>query len=219
MRGDSVMDMIDWPEFEGLAEFGKIALGGHWESAVTFRGGEFVTQTDALAYLADSREVACEAFFGLSFFGIRLHGDPTQLARDVAHFAQALQAADSGRQLLAAVADNLQVPLGRDFRYAEIGAEGAWNSVGAFRIDDPGNALEELDDLWSKVSASSVGRDTTHQKALEFSYDNARGDRTSHWFAIPVSTGEALDRSMVESALQRFSAKPQWHMPQDRATL
>ena len=200
--------MIDWPEFEGPAEFGKIALGGHWESAVTFRRGEFVTQTEALAYLGDSREVACEAFFGLPFFGIRLHGDPTELARDIAHFATALQAADSGSQLISTVADNLQVPLGRDFHYAEIGAEGAWNSLGALRIDDPGNALEELDDLWREVSASSVGRDTTHQKVLEFSYDNGRGDETSHWFALPVSTEEALDRSMVEAALQRFSARP-----------
>jgi hypothetical protein len=199
--------MIDWPEFEGPAAFGKIALGGHWESAVTFRGGEFATQAEALAYLGDSQEVACEAFFGLPFFGIRLHGDPTELARDIAHFATAVQTADSGRQLLSAVANSLRVPLGRAFRYAEIGAEGAWNSVGAFRIDDPGNALERFDELWRDVSKSTVGRDTTHQKALEFSYDNGRDDGTSHWFALPVSFGQALDRSMVESTLQRFVAR------------
>lgn len=202
VRADKVTHMIDWPEFEDAPEFGKIALSGHWESAVTFRGGEFVTQAEALSYLGDSREVACEAFFGLPFFGIRLHGAPTELAKDVAHFAQALQTADSGRQLLATVADTLRVSLGRDFRYAEIGAEGAWNSVGAFRID----VLKEFDQLWREVSESSVGCDTTRQKALEFSYDNGRGDGTSHWFALPVSIGETLDRSMVESALRRFSA-------------
>jgi hypothetical protein len=110
-------------------------------------------------------------------------------------------------QLVTTVADTLHVPLGRAFRYAEIGAEGAWNSVGAFRIDDPGNAFEGFDELWRDVSQSAVGRDTTHQKALEFSYDNGRGDGTSHWFALPVSSGQALDRSMVKSALQRFVAK------------
>ena len=200
--------MIDWPEFEGPAEFGKIALGGHWESSVTFRGGEFVTQTEALAYLGDSHDVACEAFFGLPFFGIRLHGDPTELARDIARFATSVQTADSGSQLISTVANSLRVPVGRAFRYVEIGAEGAWNSVGAFRIDDPGNALEGFDDLWRDVSESAVGRNTTRHKALEFSYDNGRGDGTSHWFALPVSTGEALDRSMVKSALQRFVAGP-----------
>jgi hypothetical protein len=199
--------VIDWPQFQGRPEFGKIALGGHWESAVTFHGGEFVSQNEALDYLGDSREVACEAFFGASFFGIRLHGNPTDLARDVVHFAHSLQSAESGRQLLATVAEVLQVPLGRHFRYAEIGAEGAWNSVGAFRIDDPTNGLEAFDDLWREISVSPVGRDTAHPKALEFSYDNGRGDGTSHWFALPVSTGNHLDRSLVTSALQRFAAR------------
>lgn len=206
--GDKVPNVIDWPEFQHRAELGKLALGGHWESAVTFRRGDFMTQTEAMAYLGESREVTCEAFFGASFFGIRLHGDPRELARDVVHFAQSMEAADSGRQLLTAVADALQVPLGRDFRYAEIGAEGAWNSVGAFRIDDP-YALKEFDDLWREVSASAVGRDTTHQEALEFTYDNDRGDGTNHWFALPVSTRDMLDRSKVTSALQRFARRLQ----------
>jgi len=36
VRADKVTHMIDWPEFEDAPEFGKIALSGHWESAVTF---------------------------------------------------------------------------------------------------------------------------------------------------------------------------------------
>ena len=148
---------------------------------MTFRGGEFVTLAEALSYLGDSREVACEAFFGLPFFGIRLHGALTELAKDVAHFAQALQTADSGRQLPGDRRRHFARVIGRDFRYAEIGAEGAWNSVGAFRID----VLKEFDQLWREVSESSVGCDTTRQKALEFSYDNGRGDGTSHWLRCP----------------------------------
>ncbi|MEZ5118323.1 MAG: hypothetical protein R2686_00280 [Candidatus Nanopelagicales bacterium] len=74
--------MSGWPEFKGSAEFGKIALSGHWESAVTSRGREFD--------LGDSPEVTCGAFFGLPLLGIRLHGDPTELTRDVTHFATAL---------------------------------------------------------------------------------------------------------------------------------
>lgn len=45
--------MNAWPEFKGSAEFGNIALSGHWESAVTSRGREFD--------LGDSPEVTCEA--------------------------------------------------------------------------------------------------------------------------------------------------------------
>ena len=74
--------MNAWPEFKGSAELGNIALSGHWESAVTSRGREFD--------LGDSPEVTCGAFFGLPLLGIRLHGDPTELTRDVTHFATAL---------------------------------------------------------------------------------------------------------------------------------
>jgi hypothetical protein len=50
-----------------------------------------------------------------------------------------------------------------------------------------------------------VGQDRDHHKALEFSFDN--GDSTTHWFALPVSRGELLDRTLTLQALK--AALPQ----------
>ena len=74
--------MSGWPGFKGSAEFGKIRARRRFGSAVTLRSREFD--------LGDSPEVTCGAFFGLPLLGIRLHGDPTELTRDVTHFATAL---------------------------------------------------------------------------------------------------------------------------------
>jgi hypothetical protein len=52
--------MSGWPEVKGSAEFGKTALDGDWEFAVTFRSREFD--------LGDSPEVTCDASFGLPIF-------------------------------------------------------------------------------------------------------------------------------------------------------
>lgn len=198
--------MMQWPEFAGPVQFGKVAAAGKWEAAVTFRPGEFVTEADALDYLGDGCEVACEAFFGEAFFGIRLQGESVEVARDLATFAQAMSMAPAGADLFAVVGQGLNVALGRDFRYAELGAEGAWNSVGAFRILDPAAAVAGFDEVWDAVLATEVGREASHAKALEFTFDNGRGDGTTHWFAVPVSRGTALERAAVHAALRRAGA-------------
>lgn len=137
-----------------------------------------------------ARDVACEAFFGEAFFGVRFVGpDP---ATSVTSFAHAL----AGPDFFPAVVRDLGLPLAQRFTYAEVGAEGAWRSVGAFRIADPAHPD------WAVLMGSPVWHDTRHNKALEFSFDN--GDGTTHWFALPL--GRELTRTRVAEVLRQAHA-------------
>ena len=152
------------PAFAGRPDFGKVAVDGLWEEAITFLPGG----------VPDVRggNVACEAFWGKAFFGLR--------TPEVARFSAAMTQPD----FFAAI--EREFGLGGEFAFAEIGAEGAWLSVGAFRVE---RALD-----WAALEASPVWLDTTHDKALEFSFDGGR-----YWFALPL--GRVLDRDRVEEAL------------------
>jgi hypothetical protein len=89
-----------------------------------------------------------------------------------------------------------------EFVFAEIGAVEAWKSVGAFHIDDPKMALQDIDQLLLQVSESSVGKDTVHLKAIEFVFSN--GDGTNHWIALPISEGPRIVAAMLHTALESF---------------
>lgn len=184
--------------FRAAPQFGKLAVDGAWERAVTFQPGQYTDEAQAAAYLAGGHEVACEAFFGAAFFGIRRRGAPEHLSRFVACFGRAVAASGDGAELLRAMAA-AGVPVARDFGYAEIGAEGAWSSVGPFRVADPTSALADFGATWLAVARSNVGLDVAYDKAVEFSFDN--GDGTTHWFALPVSRAQRLDRAMLADAL------------------
>lgn len=153
------------PAFAGRPDFGKVAVDGVWEEAITFLPGEVPG--------IRGENVACEAFFGKAFFGLR--------TPDVARFSAAMTQPD----FFAAI--EREFGLGGEFAFAEIGAEGAWRSVGAFRIQ---GAID-----WPALQAAPVWSDTTHDKALEFSFDGGR-----FWFALPL--GRVLDRDRVEEALR-----------------
>lgn len=189
--------------FRAPPQFGKLAVDGEWERAVTFQPGEYTEEAQAAEFLAGGSEVACEAFFGAAFFGVRRRGATGELSRFVALFARAVASSGDGAELLRAMA-TARVPLGRDFRFAEIGAEGAWNSVGPFRLDDPAAALADFDATWLALEHSNVGREAAHHKAVEFSFDN--GDGTTHWFALPVSHARRLDRTRLAEALAAGTA-------------
>jgi hypothetical protein len=189
-------------QFRDAPGFGKVAVNGAWEQAVSFRPGEFLGSEEILAFLSGGEEVACEAFFGAAFVGVRRTGPPEELARFVADFARLVAWASTGADFFRALEVDLEVPLARDFQYSEVGAEGAWNSVGPFRIDDPVAALADFEAMWQKLADSAVGQDHEHDKALEFSYAN--GDGSTHWIALPVSHhSKQLDRGMVAAALAR----------------
>lgn len=181
--------------FRSAPEFGKLAVGGVWEQAVVFRPG----QVPAFGGLAG--EVACEAFFGDAFFGVRRRGRVAELEDFVAAFAAAMTAAD-GAAFFAAMRD-LGVPLRQRFLHAEVGAEGAWRSLGAVRLDGPA--------AWQRLMASPLWRDTSHAKAIEFVYDN--GDDTTHWFALPVSRGGRIVPEMLRRSEQALGEAAQIGVP------
>lgn len=194
--------MIDLPQFRAAPDAGKVAGAGRWETAVAFQPGELTDVAAAADVVAGASDVACEAFFSASFIGLRRTGPPADLARFIVTFAECLRDAVDGDHFVSVLAGATGVPFLRDFRYAEVGAEGAWRSVGAFRIRDPGGFLADLDTQWPHLAATSLGRDTAHDKALEFSYDNGWSDGTTHWVALPVSDDRRLSRSMLTDALR-----------------
>lgn len=199
--------MIGHPCFLGAPQLGKLAFDGVWEQAVVFRPGELLDEQEAVGVVGQSGDIACEAFFGAAFFGVRRTGPSEELARFVVSFTRVLTATSGGAEFFAGVTEVLGIPLAQRFSHAELGAEGAWRSVGPFRIEDPAAALANLDEVWRKLQAAPVGREAVRDKALEFSYDN--GDGTTHWFGFPVSDDGLIVRSLVAEALQDFADSPQ----------
>lgn len=190
------LTIIDHPRFTAAPTVGKLAIGGRWEQAVTFRPSD-LRRRDVEEFLGEHEEIACEAFFGSAFFGVRTHRPDA--AEFVIAFARAMRSAASGSAFFEAVRD-LGVDLEATFQFAELGAEGAWSSVGPLRIQDPCQALCDTDALWDEVRSSPVGRDLLHDKALEFTFSGGR----FHWFALPVSDQHVMSRARLEDALQAF---------------
>jgi hypothetical protein len=188
--------MVDHPRFAAAPTVGKLAIAGRWEQALVFEPSDLTAQ-DVEELLGEHEEISCEAFFGSAFFGVRTH--QPDAVESVLAFASAMRSAASGSAFFAAVRD-LGVGLEADFQFAELGAEGAWNSVGPLRIEDPCAALSDANSLWNEVRSSPVGRDLLHDKALEFTFSGGK----AHWFALPVSEQNVISRSRLEEALRAF---------------
>lgn len=193
--------MIALPSFTPAPELGKLACAGSWETSVSFQRGELISVDGAASLVAGSADVACEAFFGSAFFGMRRTGSSSDLARDVSLFARCLAVAHTGHEFFDLLQAAFDLPLLQVFAHAEIGAEGAWLSVGAYRIDDPSIVSGAFDTHWPRIAASPVGQDISHDKALEFSYHNGGDDGSTHWVALPVSRQHHLDPALLQSAL------------------
>ena len=185
-----------------VPKFGKPAFAGEWERALLIQPGRFVARTEAARYLWNRTEVACEVFFGAASYGLRRCGEPSDLIDFVTFMAAALAESANGVEFFAAVSDGLELPLGQHFSVAQVGAEGAWNSVGPFDIHDPVAGLADFESLWGDLCRSKVGLEEIHDKALEFAFDD--GDGTTHWLALPVSTSGTLSRDLLRSALTAF---------------
>src|SRR5690606_18938348 len=65
--------VMDDPCFASAPTMGKVAVGGRWEEALVFQPSP-VGPAGLVEHLGTSEEVACEAFFGAAFFGMRVHG-------------------------------------------------------------------------------------------------------------------------------------------------
>jgi len=174
--------LADQPQFTSAPTTCQFAKGGAWESAWSFPSGRLPSHAELVAYLAQSTEVAFEAFFGPSFFGARIAGS----ALEVEEFSiKCLRAVCAQESFFVALRRELGCPVpGQQPAFAEIGCVNAWRSVGAIRISGPQLASSEYERLWRSVLDSSVGRNTHHAKAIEFAFEHP----FAHWFGLPVST-------------------------------
>ncbi len=173
---------------KGRPLFGKLALGGCWEQARLFDAG--LGEQQARQWLAGSEEVACEAFFEDGFVGVRRRGTPEQVLAFVLGFARAMREDDFADALRT-----LGVPVGEHLLFTEIGAEGAWNSIGPVRV--PG----DLALLASALAGTALQDDRAHTKFLECVFDNADG--TTHWIARNVTRDGQIDLTSVRAAHTR----------------
>lgn len=192
--------IIDHPAFQARPTLAQFAKGGQWEAAWAFGIDNAPSPEQVRDYLDGTTEVAFEVFFDSAFFGIRLRGITQETARRAFECVAAFRNAVDGASFFADLSRRLELDtLGRDLRFAEVGAVNAWRSVGPFRIDRLGDFSERFDVLWHSLSASSVGDDGLHKKAIEFAYDLP----VPHWFALPVSLPMApfqLDSDLLREA-------------------
>ena len=186
--------MNSLPQFRTAATRFQFAKDGHWEQAWGFRVGCLPARSDLHAYLDQRTEVAFEAFFGRSFFGVRFVGEPAEVE---AFAARCLDAATARgplevfrRQLGLASLD--EVPA-----FADVGCVNAWRSVGAVRIWKRGQAAMDFEAVWRAALRSPAGRDSSHPKAIEFAYESP----LPHWLGLPVS--EPQDRNPLSAGLLR----------------
>jgi hypothetical protein len=188
--------MLDgFPQFMSAPTSCQFAQGGVWENAWSFPRDRLPSHSDLVAYLAQSTEVAFEAFFGRSFFGARMTGSALEVE---AFSIKCLQAVRAHESFFAVFRHELGCPVpSQQPAFAEIGCVNAWRSVGAIHISEPQRASSEFERLWPLVLDSAVGRNTLHAKAIEFAFEHP----LAHWFGVPVSApGEP---NMVSEALLR----------------
>ena len=194
--------IIDHPAFQPRPTLAQFAKGGQWEAAWAFGIDDAPSLEQVRDYLDGATEVAFEAFFDFAFFGIRLRGIAQETARRAVECVAAFRSAVDGTSFFADLSRRLELAtLGHDLKFAEVGAVNAWRSVGPFRIDQLSDSdfSERFDVLWHSLSASSVGSDVLHRKAIEFAYDLP----VPHWFALPVSLPTApfqLDSDLLREA-------------------
>lgn len=198
-----LLQMFSYRLFQPTPDRGQLAIDGEWEKALLFSRGEMQTPSDIRAYLDGRNEIAFEAFFKNAFFGFRRIGDAEYLSQLVAQCSQALANANSGKHFFETIGQITELPLGATLQFAEIGAVNAWRSVGPFSIKDPADALSSFDSVYNQLLDSAVAQNTTHPKAIEFAFDS--GDKTNHWFAIPVSSDSSPYKIQKEKLREALS--------------
>lgn len=203
---------ITLPDFQGRPMLGQFAQGGVWEQAWFFGADALPGDEAVTTYLANSTELAFEAFFGPAFFGVRRRGSTAEVRRFALDCVNALRASHTG-SFFAALQQRLQLPVaGAPIAFMELGCVNAWRSVGALRFDDPMAAAADFETTWQAVQASAVAQDTQHPKALELAFHAP----LPHWFGVPVSALQApfgLSREALQRLLARTAA---WRRDNDR---
>ncbi|AOG21560.1 hypothetical protein [Acidovorax sp. RAC01] len=200
--------LIDSPQFSCSPTSGQFAKGGAWESAWSFSPDALPSEDAVREYLGGSTEVAFEAFFGPSFFGARMTGQPREVEWFALQCVRALNA-DRSPRFLTVLYEHLQLPRCQSsVSFAELGCVNAWRSIGTLRIDNLPVALAAFEDTWRAVESSAAFQDTRHDKAMEFAFETP----FAHWFGVPVSMPEEttrVSRDVLRDVMRRAGLQAQ----------
>ena len=173
------------PAFAARPQAAQFAKGGAWESAWSFTADRPPTLGEIEAFLADSDEVAFEAFFGGAFFGVRWMGSAAEVCDRSRACVAAWEAAVDGADFFSRLSRFTGLRgWGREVAFTEVGAVNAWRSVGAFQAPRPAQALRDFDGLWQALQCTPLAAEAAHPKALELACEAP----APHWFALPVSS-------------------------------
>lgn len=197
--------MIHHKDFSSSPDFGKIAVDGKWEEAIVYLPGQLEDKINIFEYVKNRNEVACEAFFGKSFFGMRKQGSESDLANFIFEFSKSIEISQDASGFFDQVSKFIDFQIAEKFLFAEVGAVDAWNNIGAYKIVDPVKELSSLDQLLVNLSKSNVGIDHLHDKAIEFAYAN--GDGTTHWVALSVSQNNDISELKLEEILNFYQIR------------
>jgi hypothetical protein len=182
----------------------QFAKDGAWEQAWAFASGGLPARSDLRAYLAGRIEIAFEAFFGRSFFGVRIVGEPAEVE---AFAARCLDAA-AVRGPLDVFHRRLGLPLLDEMpAFAEVGCVNAWRSVGATRIWERGQVATDFGTMWRAALRSPVVRHPDQAKAIKFVYESP----LPHWLGLPVSEPHELNTpsaALLRDALSVVAQAP-----------
>ncbi len=173
------------PAFQSRPTTGQFAKDGAWESAWSFTADRPPTSGELDAFLADSAEVAFEAFFGGAFFGVRWTGPASEVRDRSRACVTAWETAVDGADFFSRLGRLTGLRgWGREVAFTEVGAVNAWRSVGAFRAPEPARALRDFDGLWQALQRTPLAAEAAHPKAVELACEAP----APHWFALPVSS-------------------------------
>lgn len=199
------------PQFMSAPTLCQFAKNGQWESAWSFPRSPLPSHSQLAAYLAQSTELAFEAFFGDSFFGARLTGS----ALEVENFGvKCLRAVHAQELFFQVFRHDFCCPVpGQQPAYAEIGCVNAWRSVGALRASMPELAPDRFENLLHTVFESSISRDTHNSKAIEFAFERP----LAHWFGLPISGSD--ESSQISGCLLRQAIALVQPLPSQKVTV
>ena len=172
------------PEFLSAPTSCQFAKSGQWEKAWEFSPDALPSPLVLEAYIAQSNEIAFEAFFGHAFFGARKRGSAQEL---IDFCTKCLKAVRSKESFFDSFHLELGCPVaGQLPEFAEIGCVNAWRSIGTFKINSAQLPYLEFEPLWHSIQDSPVGCDLHHAKAIEFAFSRP----LEHWFGLPISVAE-----------------------------
>jgi len=178
-----------------LAQF---AVDGIWEEAFSFMQGKEPNDEILEKKFLDKDDLAFEAFFDNSFFGLRNNSKYTSLEFSKI-CTKNFSICSNGYELLKNLAVDLESePFFNKLEFLELGAVNAWRSVGSVKFE-----LNNLANSWHQLLKAPVFKDEKHLKVIELAYNGT----FKHWYALPVSKKDPpydIDRELFDSVLGKL---------------